>query len=224
MDIKIKDITIDFLSKNMRTIEMEQVDLVKEIINEVRNSLDDFVSYYYDEEDEDDIEKKRELEEALEKLEGTDDKTAYNIYCNLSNFEYSKDEPIVELCEKKEEQLEYLANINVLASKFHNIIKNSFSQFDEVEISFSSKSPSVYLILPVAATEENVEKIFDGIEVNHFEFSVSNIYRENDCYYDDRNIAIRLSDHDFGGFRKVYGLCDYVSYEKNCINIVSKCD
>lgn len=161
MDIKIKDITIDFLSKNMSNIEMEQVDLAKEIINEVRNSLDDFVSCYYDEEDEDDVEKKHELEEVLKKLEGVDDKTAYDIYCNLSNFEYSKDEPIVEFYEKREEQLEYLANINVLASKFHNIIKNSFSEFDEVEIFFSSKSPSVYLTFPIAATEENVEKIFD---------------------------------------------------------------
>lgn len=222
MDIKIKDITIDFLSKNMSNIEMEQVDLAKEIINEVRNSLDDFVSYYYDEENEDDVEKKHELEEALKKLEGTDDKTAYDIYCNLSNFEYSKDEPIVELYEKSEEQLDYLANINVLASKFHNIIKNSFSQFDEVEISFSSKSPSVYLILPLAATEENVEKIFDEIEVNRFDFSLSNVYSENETFYDDKNIEIRLSDHDFGGFRKVYGLCDYISYEKNCINIFSR--
>lgn len=224
MDIKIKDITIDFLSKNMRNIEMEQVDLVKEIINEVRNSLDDFVSYYYDEEDEDDVEKKHELEEALKKLEGVDDKTAYDIYCNLSNFEYSKDEPIVELYEKREEQLEYLANINVLSSKFYSIIKNSFSQFDEVEISFSSKSPSVYLTLPVVATEENIEEVFDMLEYNHFEFSISNVYSENETFHDDKNIEIRLSDHDFGGFRKVYGLCDYVSYEKNCINIVSKCD
>ena len=220
--MKIKDITIDFLSKNMSNIEMEQVDLVEEIINEVRNSLDDFVSYYYDEEDEDDVEKKHELEEALKKLEGADDKTAYDIYCNLSNFEYRKDEPIVELYEKREEQLEYLANIDVLASKFYNIIKNSFSQFDEVEVSFSSKSPSVYLILPIAATEENVEEIFDEIEVNHFDFSILNVYSENETFYGDKNIEIRLSDHDFGGFHKVYGLCDYVSYEKNCINIISK--
>ena len=222
MNMKIKDISIDFLSENMSNIELEQINLTDEIINEVENMLDDFISCYYDEEDEDDIEKKREFEEALKKLEGTDDKTAYNIYCNLSNFEYSKDEPIVELFEKREEQLEYLANINVLASKFHNIIKNSFSQFDDVEISFSSKSPSVYLILPITATEENVEEVFENIEYNHFEFSVSNVYEDNEYFYDDKYIEIRLSNHDFGGFHRVYDLCDYVSYEKSCINIVSR--
>ena len=222
MNMKIKDISIDFLSENMSNIELEQINLTDEIINEVENMLDDFISCYYDEEDEDDIEKKRELEDALKKLEGTDDKTAYDVYCNLSDFDYRADEPIVELYKKREEQLEYLENINVLASKFYNIIKNSFSQFDEVKISFSSKSPSVYLILPIAATEENVEEIFDEIEVNHFDFSVSNVYEDNECFYDDKYIEIRLSDHDFGGFHKVYGLCDYVSYEKNCINIFSR--
>lgn len=219
MNMKIKDISIDFLSENMSNIELEQINLTNEIINEVRNLLDDFIFCYYDEEDEEDAEKKHELEEALKKLEGTDDKTAYNIYCNLSNFDYREDEPIIELYKKREEQLEYLENINVLANKFYNIIKNSFSEFDDVKISFSSKSPSVYLTLPIAATEENVEEVFENIEYNRFEFSTSNVYEEDEDYNEAKNIEIRLSDHDFGGWTRFDGYGDYVSYRRSCINL-----
>ena len=220
--MKVEDITVEFLSENMKNIEIEEIDLTNEIINDLKNTLERFINDY-DSNDEEDVETKNKLKQAINKLQNVecrDYEIAYDIYINSPFFNYREDEPMVELYRKVEEQEQYMNRIDELATKFYKVIKNSFSDFGDVGISFSSKSPSVYLELPIKATEENVEMINESIDYNSFLFSVANLYRENESYDNDKNIEIRLSDHDFGGYYKKYGLCEYISYEKDCINIV----
>ncbi len=218
MFIKIKDITKEILQNNMVEtiyyIDNTIIDIKKEVLNDLTNMYDN-IKEDLDEDDEDDVALLEKLALAIEEIKN-DEADAYDTYWDFCS--YRSDDPIEELYEKAKLQGEYLDKIDSLAKEYFQIIKNSFCEFnEEVELDFSRKSPSIYITLPLKATQENVDYIYENLEYNSFIYNVTNVYEENEEYDEDENIELRLSDHDFGSYYNEYH--GDISYEKNCINI-----
>lgn len=214
----IKEITKDFLIKGMLETALDdepEINMAKEVENELLNLIDEI-----EEEEDRDEDREEELQEYKNALAEVrkypeDNDAAYKTY----SFYYGKDDIIDDLYDRYNKQAELKGRIEILAGQYVKILREMPDDM-QVEVDFSYKSQSVYIKTEVAATEENVEEF---AYLGDLCIVSRNIYDENESYGTDKNIEIRLSDHDFGGYHRSYGIGEYFSYEKDCISYVYLC-
>lgn len=207
--MKRENIDMEFLLNGMLKSKDGDINISEEVKNEINN----FIEFNDLDEDEKDV-----YESAIQEMENVQhDDTAYDIYCALPYFEYFDDEPIVEMYNRKKQYEKEREEIERLADNFLKIINQIEGDF---EIEFSEKSPSIYIKTSIPATKENVDEMYDDVtSLFSLTFSFSNVYEEDEDYDETKNIEIRLSDHDFGGYTRFDGYGDYVSYRHSCINL-----
>lgn len=204
-----ENVTLDFLIEEMTKEREEDIIVLRE---EIENELENLLRQLEEDDEDGMLEECKQVLESVENCQ--DDDIAYDIYYNFYwKITVGYDEVIEELNNKRKSQIMDKYRIEELASKYLEIIKEMPDI--EFDIEFSKKSPSIYVKTNMEATEENLE-LFTNL--GGFCFTEYNMYEEYECY--EGNIELRLSDHDFGGFTRLSGYGEYVSYEKSCINYV----
>lgn len=158
-----------------------------------------------DDEDEEEIDKINKLLEIAEKAV-----VPYDFKGHFGDWEDIM--TMVDDCEQHQEKIKELENLCCL---YNDIIKK-VEQICDFKIVYSKKSRSIYLHCNFPATVENADKL---MYLNN-NFKCCDTYDEQDCYNDNKNICIRISDHDFG--RRNDEIRGEISYYDLCINYVLK--
>lgn len=220
--MKKEDITKEFLLEGILSEREEMVtyeQLCEKSRDELQNLLDCLKENKEKEDDEDELEGIELSCKLCEKIlsqsivDYDDYQHAHQEVIGDWDFEFEK---YYKKYQKEQAEKE---KIESLVSEYIQIIKN-LPDDCEYEVSFSAKSPSIYIQTKAAVTESNIEK-FENLH-NSWYWEYENVYEEYG-YEDCEHIEIRLSDHDFGGYTNLDGFGDYISYRHACLNYWKRC-
>lgn len=134
----------------------------------------------------------------------------YNTYQN--HYSFICEVIDIDMEDTYEPYKRQMNKIKRLSEGYSNIVQK-FPDNIDYNVEFSRSSLSVYLNTNVPVAENNIDRFLNIGETIRW-INTTDTYSEyEESDYKNKNLVIRMSDHDFGGNR------DY-SYRIPCINIV----